>query len=235
MMPGGERQRPLLRPPARRATSRSAAIGRDQVEDYAAPQGHGRRRGRALAAPEPRVRARAERRYDDRAVMWRRPCVGAACAAVAGRAPRSPAGEPRRSDHARPTWRSAKAIALARSRLPGGLDGRSRQQPERARARDVQELRPRPVGPHRDRRGTTRPTFTVHGRHRTSPRRSASSRRWPWRRPAGRARRPARSCSSASPSADHEERAARVDDRPALAGQLAVPEVAATARPRTGS
>ena len=33
-------------------------IGRDQVEDYAGRKGHGRRRGRAMARPEPRLRTR---------------------------------------------------------------------------------------------------------------------------------------------------------------------------------
>ena len=32
-------------------------IGRDQVDDVRRPQGHGRRRGRALARAQPRLRA----------------------------------------------------------------------------------------------------------------------------------------------------------------------------------
>ncbi|MCK7501830.1 MAG: hypothetical protein MZW92_76410 [Comamonadaceae bacterium] len=49
MLPGGGGERLLLRAPARRATSRSAKIGRDQVEDYARRKGMALADGRALA------------------------------------------------------------------------------------------------------------------------------------------------------------------------------------------
>ena len=64
MTPGRERQRPVLRRTRRRGTSPSGGIGRDQVEDYAQRAGRERRGGRALAPPEPRVRAVAERAHD---------------------------------------------------------------------------------------------------------------------------------------------------------------------------
>ena len=56
MTAGGERQRPLFGHPQARYFS-VGRIGRDQVADYARAEGDGARRGRALAAPEPRVRA----------------------------------------------------------------------------------------------------------------------------------------------------------------------------------
>ena len=45
-------------PTRSRSTSWSAGIGRDQVEDYAAPQGLDVRRGREVALAEPRLRGR---------------------------------------------------------------------------------------------------------------------------------------------------------------------------------
>ena len=57
MTPGRRRLRRLLRAPAARYFS-VGRIGRDQVADYAAPQGLGPGRGGALARPEPRLHAR---------------------------------------------------------------------------------------------------------------------------------------------------------------------------------
>ena len=110
-------------------------IGRDQVEDYAARKGIDARRGRALAAPEPRLRARNGAGSDDPAREEGR--SSSPCSPPLSRSrPRSPraasrstqftkadqaqARKPRRSGSptSRPGWKATPSTRATRSASP---------------------------------------------------------------------------------------------------------------------
>ena len=190
MLPAATRQRHLPRPSARRGTSRSAGSAATRSQDYARAQGAVRRRGRALAAPEPGVRARRDDVRSAHAVearsrrrSWR----------PSWPAPRSPAT--RQQQHTAADKAQATRDRVPALRLPGGLDREAEHAEQRRVAPDAARASTRTSPTWSRPARTTRPSSRRRTATHRSSRRSASSRpsrmaktSWSTGRPAGDAR-----------------------------------------------